>query len=257
MTKARLALVGLGGLFFGVTGPLLSTFVPILVRNPLGEQRTAIGAVMAIDNVLLLLLVPWAGVVSDRASSAAAAGCRSCSSASAWHRPAWPCSRLRGSASGTIGAMVLLYPDQHPAPAFQALIADLVPSRQFVLATASVTFQMCVGAIVFDARADAGDAERFSSPPARCRDCRRLRAGLRAGTIRHGRDRSDVPIADGCDAVRGTGRGAGVRAVFVATLLLQMIFSRSRPGLPSMAPSGSACGPKTSRSASSPGRWAA
>jgi MFS family permease len=63
------ALIGLGGLFFGVTGPLLSTFVPPLVRDALGEQRTAIGAIMAIDNVLLLLLVPWAGPFSDRASA--------------------------------------------------------------------------------------------------------------------------------------------------------------------------------------------
>ena len=58
---ARLLLVGLGGLFFGVTGPLLSTFIPPLVRDVLGDRRTAIGAVMAIDNVLLLLLVPLAG----------------------------------------------------------------------------------------------------------------------------------------------------------------------------------------------------
>ena len=64
-----LAIIGLGGLFAGVTGPLLSTFVPLLVRDTLGDNRTAIGAVMAIDNVLLLLLVPWAGVLSDRASS--------------------------------------------------------------------------------------------------------------------------------------------------------------------------------------------
>ena len=63
------ALVGLGGLFAGVTGPLLSTFVPPLVRDALGDHRTAIGAVMAIDNVLLLLLVPWAGAASDRASA--------------------------------------------------------------------------------------------------------------------------------------------------------------------------------------------
>ena len=60
-------LVGLGGLFAGVTGPLLSTFVPILVRDALGDRRTLIGAVMAIDNVLLLLLVPLAGALSDRA----------------------------------------------------------------------------------------------------------------------------------------------------------------------------------------------
>jgi MFS family permease len=60
--------VGLGGLFAGVTGPLLSAFVPLLVQAAIGERPTAIGAVMAIDNVLLLLLVPWAGAASDRAS---------------------------------------------------------------------------------------------------------------------------------------------------------------------------------------------
>src|SRR6187549_1917271 len=62
--------VGLGGLFAGVTGPLLSAFVPLLVQAAIGERRTAIGLVMAIDNVLLLLLVPWAGAASDRASAA-------------------------------------------------------------------------------------------------------------------------------------------------------------------------------------------
>jgi MFS family permease len=61
------AVIGLGGLFAGVTGPLLSTFVPPLVRDALGEHRTAIGLVMAIDNVLLLLLLPIAGAASDRA----------------------------------------------------------------------------------------------------------------------------------------------------------------------------------------------
>ena len=58
------ALIGLGGLFAGVTGPLVSAFVPPLVRDALGDHRTAIGIVMAIDNVLLLLLVPWAGALS-------------------------------------------------------------------------------------------------------------------------------------------------------------------------------------------------
>src|SRR5215207_10691767 len=66
---ATCLLIGLGGLFAGVTGPLLSNFVPLLVRDALGEQRTLIGMVMAIDNVLLLLLVPWAGLASDRASN--------------------------------------------------------------------------------------------------------------------------------------------------------------------------------------------
>lgn len=61
--------LGLGGLFAGVTGPLLSTFVPPVVRNVVGDHRAAIGVVMAIDNVLLLLLVPWAGAASDRSSA--------------------------------------------------------------------------------------------------------------------------------------------------------------------------------------------
>ena len=62
-------LIGLGGLFAGVTGPLLSTFIPPLVRDALGDHRTAIGAIMAIDNALLLILVPWTGPASDRASA--------------------------------------------------------------------------------------------------------------------------------------------------------------------------------------------
>ena len=64
-----LAVIGLGGLFSGVTGPLVSAFVPPLVQDVVGDRRTLIGAIMAIDNVLLLLLVPWAGGASDRASA--------------------------------------------------------------------------------------------------------------------------------------------------------------------------------------------
>jgi hypothetical protein len=35
--------MGPGGLFSGNTGPLLSTFIPPLVRDALAEDRTAIG----------------------------------------------------------------------------------------------------------------------------------------------------------------------------------------------------------------------
>ena len=145
-------IVGLGGLFAGVTGPLLSTFVPLLVRDTLGDHRTLIGAVMAIDNVLLLLLVPWAGARSDRATVRghgrlplvltgfllAAAG-----------MALFPWSSRFGLA-GVIAATVVLYTgiNVQRSP-FQALVADLVPSRYRSLATGSVTFQMCVGAIVF------------------------------------------------------------------------------------------------------------
>ncbi len=145
-------LVGLGGLFAGVTGPLLSTFVPLLARDALGEQRTVIGLVMAIDNVLLLVLVPWMGAVSDRAIARGGgrlplvvAGFVLASAGMAL----FPLSTSLGIA-GVIGAITLVYTgiNVQRSP-FQALIADAVPSRYRSLATGSVTFQMCVGAIVF------------------------------------------------------------------------------------------------------------
>ena len=145
-------LVGLGGLFTGVTGPLLSAFVPPLVGDALGDHRTAIGAVMAIDNVLLLLLVPWAGAASDRASARGRgrlpivlAGLVLASAGMALV----PASARLGIA-GLTGAMIVLYAgiNVQRSP-FQALVADLVPSRDRSLASGSVTFQMCVGAIVF------------------------------------------------------------------------------------------------------------
>lgn len=146
------ALIGLGGLFAGVTGPLLSAFIPPLVRDALGDHRTAIGAVMAIDNVLLLLLVPWAGPASDRASARGRGRLPLVLAAfvlSALGMALLPPSARFGLAF-LIAAMVLLHTgiNLQRSP-FQALVADLVPSRYRSLATASVTFQMCVGAIVF------------------------------------------------------------------------------------------------------------
>lgn len=146
------AIIGLGGLFAGVTGPLLSNFVPLLVREALGDHRTLIGFVMSIDNVLLLLLVPWSGAASDRARARghgrlplvlgafllAAAG-----------MALFPYSVSFGI-TGVIAAIVVLHTgiNLQRSPV-QALIADLVPSRYRSLATGSVVFQMCVGAVVF------------------------------------------------------------------------------------------------------------
>jgi len=146
------ALVGLGGLFAGVTGPLISTFVPPLVRDALGDQRTLIGAVMAIDNVLLLLLVPWAGAASDRASARGKGRLQIVIAAfvlAAAGLALFPESSRFGIA-GVIVAMVVLHSgiNLQRSPV-HALIADVVPSRSRSLATGSFTFQMCVGAIVF------------------------------------------------------------------------------------------------------------
>ena len=145
-------LIGLGGLFAGVTGPLLSNYVPILVRDALGEQRTLIGGVMAIDNVLLLLLVPWAGIASDRAVNRGGSRLPLVLAGyllAAVGMAAFPFSAAFGIA-GIIAAIVVLYSGLNVQRSpFQALMVDLVPSRYRSLATASVMFQMCVGAIVF------------------------------------------------------------------------------------------------------------
>jgi len=233
ITRAPLALcamLGLGGLFSGVTGPLLSTFVPPVVRNVLGDHRTAIGFVMAIDNVLLLLLVPWAGAASDRASgrgrgrlpivisgfALAAAG-----------MALFPAAAAFGLA-GVIAVLVVLYGGVsiQRAP-FQALLADLVPSRYRSLATGSVTFQMCAGAIAFlllgrmlglrpafwiaaatVVAIAATFARAFREPVA---------SESRAGATTYGAL---------LDAFRLAIRGAvpGMRAIFAATLLLQLTF---------------------------------
>ena len=129
---AALALIGLGGLFSGVTGPLISAFVPPLVRDMLGDHRTAIGAVMAIDNVLLLLLVPWAGPVSDRATARGRGRLPLVLGGfvlSSLGMALLPASAALGLAV-LIGAMVVLHTGINlQRSQFQALVADLVPPR--------------------------------------------------------------------------------------------------------------------------------
>ncbi|HEX5966528.1 MAG TPA: MFS transporter, partial [Pyrinomonadaceae bacterium] len=145
-------LIGLGGLFAGVTGPLLSTFIPPLVRDAVGDHRLTIGVIMAIDNVLLLLLMPWSGPASDR-SRASGRGRLPLIMVglvlSSLGMALLPFSPALGLPS-LIGAIIILHTGINIKKApFQALVPDLVPSRHRSLATASITFQMCVGAIAF------------------------------------------------------------------------------------------------------------
>ncbi len=231
------ALVGLGGLFSGVTGPLLSTFIPPLVRDVLGEHRTAIGAVMAIDNVLLLALVPWAGPASDRAA-AAGRGRMSLVVAgmvlSALGMALLPASASLGLA-GLVAAIVLLHTgiNVQRAP-MQALLADLVPSRDRSLATGSVTFQMCVGAIVFLmlGRALGMQTAFFIAAATVLGIAGALALGLRRGRNAAVRPRltgdtsGEVTFRALVDAVRSAVRGEvpGMRSIFAAALLLQLTF---------------------------------
>ncbi len=222
--------VGLGGLFAGVTGPLLSNFVPPLARDALGDHRTIIGAVMAIDNVLLLLLVPWSGAASDRASAIGRGRLPMVIGGfvlSAIGMALFPWSARFGIV-GIVAAMVVLYIgiNVQRSP-FQALVADAVPSRFRSLATGSVTFQMCVGAIVFlmlGRMLGMGPAFLIAAATVLA-----IAAALRFGLTEpppHGTPATEATFRSLFDALWDAVRGVvpGMRAIFVAALLLQLTF---------------------------------
>ena len=225
-----LAIVGLGGLFAGVTGPLLSTFVPLLVRDTLGNNRTAIGGVMAIDNVLLLLLVPWAGVMSDRASDRG--GSRLPLVLGGFALAAVGMAIFPSSAQfgliGLIAAIVLLYSgiNLQRSP-FHALIADVVPSHYRAAAVGSVTFQMCVGAVVFLMLGRIlGMRMAFLIASGTVLAIAVTFAGALRESGRSTATAVEATFGSLAGAVWTAVRGAvpGMRAMFLATLLLQMIF---------------------------------
>lgn len=224
------AVIGLGGLFAGVTGPLLSAFVPPLVRSALGEHRTAIGFVMAIDNVLLLLLLPFAGAASDRAAAAGRSRLPLVVSGFALAAAGMAMFPLaaRFGIAGLVAAIVLLYTgiNLQRSP-FQALIADVVPSAHRSLATGSVTFQMCVGAVVFLLLGRALGMERAFLIAAAT--VLVIAVASLVGLREPGRAISredEATFASVLDAVWSTLRGAipGIRAIFIASLLVQLTF---------------------------------
>ena len=224
------AFLGLGGLVAGATGPLLSNYVPLLVEDLLGERRTAIGAVMAIDNVLLLLLVPWSGALSDRASAQGRGRRRIVVAGlvlTAMGTALLPFVAALGLA-GLVSAIVILYAGLNVQRSpFQALVADLVPSRHRPLAVGSVTLQMCIGAIVFLMLGSVlGMRPAFVLAAATVLGVAlayafwlREPAMAAAGT----REAAFPSLFEAAAfALRGT--VPGMRAVFVATLFLQLTF---------------------------------
>lgn len=224
------AVVGLGGLFYGVTGPLLSTFLPILVQRTLGDWPAAIGAVMAIDNVLLLLLVPLAGAWSDR-SVARGRGrlplvlCGLVLAAVGM--AGFPAAAATGFL-GLLAAMVLLYSGINVVRSpFHALIADVLPPRLRSLGNGSATFQMCIGAIAFLML-----GRIFGMQPAFIAAGATILAiaGLFAATLHEPPHSTSTAVEASyrslfgavMAAVRGT--IPGLRAMFIAALLLQLTF---------------------------------
>ena len=222
--------IGLGGLFIGMTGPLISAFVPPLVRDALGDQRTAIGAVMAIDNVLLLLLVPWAGAASDRATASgrgrlpivlggfvlAAVG-----------MAMFPFAAGFGLAV-LIPALIVLHTgiNVQRSP-FQALIADIVPSRWRSLGTGSVTFQMCVGAIGFLMLGRMlGMRPAFLIASVSVLVIAAAFAAALHEPVSSRTEATETTFRALVDAARSAVRGVvpGMRAIFVASFLVQLTF---------------------------------
>ena len=223
-------LIGLGGLFTGVTGPLLSAFIPPLVRDTLGEQRTAIGAIMAIDNVLLLLLLPWTGPASDRASARGRGRLPLVLAGmvlSAIGMAVLPSSAAFGLPF-LIGAIVLLHTgiNVQRAP-FQALMVDLVPSRFRSLVTGSVTFQMCVGAIAFLmlGRILGMQTAFLIAAGSVLAIAAAFAIGLREPTSVASQS-AEVTFRSLTEAAWSAVRGGvpGIRATFLAVLLLQLTF---------------------------------
>ena len=224
-------LIGLGGLFAGVTGPLLSTFIPPLVRDAVGDHRTAIGAIMAIDNVLLLLLIPWAGPASDRASARGRGRLPLVLAGlvlSSLGMALLPFSSSFGLPF-LIGAIVVLHTgiNVQKSP-FQALVADLVPSRHRSLATSSITFQMCVAAIVFlmlGRMLGMRPAFLIASGSVLI-IAAAFALGLREPKLAAESQSAEVTFRSLADAAWSAVRGAipGMRPIFLAVLLLQLTF---------------------------------
>jgi MFS family permease len=223
-------LIGLGGLFAGVTGPLLSTFIPPLVRDAVGDNRTVIGVIMAIDNVLLLLLIPWTGPASDRASARgrgrlplvlAGLVLSSLGMALLPFSPAFGLPVL-------VGAIVVLHTGINIKRApFQALVADVVPSRHRSLATSSITFQMCIGAIVFLmlGRALGMRPAFLIASGSVLVIAAAFTLGLREPKLTESHS-AEVTFRSLADAAWSAMRGVvpGMRPIFVAVLLLQLTF---------------------------------
>jgi MFS family permease len=190
---------------------------------------------MAIDNILLLILVPWMGAVSDRAVARgrgrlplvitgfvlASVGMALFPAASAF------------GMGGLIAAIVIVNTGINiQRSPFQALIADAVPSRFRSMATGSITFQMCVGAIVFLMLGRMlGMRPAFLIAAATVLAIAiALAFGLRARTpaapAAPAAVASEATFRSLADAISTVARGVvpGMRTVFIVSLLVQLTF---------------------------------
>jgi predicted MFS family arabinose efflux permease len=132
--------------------------------------------------------------------------------------------------AGLLAAMVVTYTgiNLQRSPV-QALLADIVPSRYRSIATGSVTFQMCVGGVVFLmlGRTQGLRAALLCAAATVLAIAAAFSVGLRRRTT----TAASASVPEGTfraivDAVRSMVRGEvpGMRAIFLASLLLQLTF---------------------------------
>src|SRR5688572_20477031 len=185
---------------------------------------------MAIDNVLLLLLVPLTGPASDRARARGRGRLPLVLAGlvlSSLGMALLPFSSGLGLAF-LVGAIIVLHTGINiQRSPFQALLADLVPSRHRSLATGSITFQMCVGAIVFLmlGRALGMRPAFLIASGSVLVIAAAFTLGLREPKTAESRS-ADVTFRSLADAAWSAVRGVvpGMRPIFVAVLLLQLTF---------------------------------
>jgi predicted MFS family arabinose efflux permease len=184
---------------------------------------------MAIDNVLLLVLVPWTGPASDRL--VALGRSRLPFVIAGLVLAAAGMALLPPSASLGLGvliaAMVLLHAgiNMQRSP-FHALMADVVPSRFRSLANASVTFQMCVAAIVFLmlGRMLGMRLAFFIAAGTVLVIALAFVAGMPTAMERAQSEEPTFASLGHAAWEALSGRIAGMRAIFAAALLLQLTF---------------------------------
>lgn len=142
-------LLGLGSLAVGASSPLYDSYVPRLLEQVLASSA-AVGAMMGLDNVLGLALIPLFGSLSDRTQSRLGrrvpfvlAGLPLAALALA----AVPSAAARGFAALAVVLVLYQLATLATRAPFQALLCDLVPAIHRTRAYGMMSVLMCVGAM--------------------------------------------------------------------------------------------------------------
>jgi maltose/moltooligosaccharide transporter len=142
------ALLGLSSLAFGASGPIYDSYMPFFLGELLAGDA-AVGAVMGIDNVVPLLVVPLVGALSDRVRTKLGRRVPFVLAALPIVAMAFATlPLLRASLPAMIaGIVVLALASSTLRAPMQALLADLVPSSSRSQVAGVMSVFMCLGAM--------------------------------------------------------------------------------------------------------------